>query len=127
MSAFGGKADVIQGVGECPLLAISRHKDEGLKSKNFQNRGYGVVLESVQISLGILRISGQPQRGTENGSFPYMPSRLLRQPGLAEAVKNPFQVPGILVKLALRVILQSVVGPWLHEFGQRSLRLFLPA
>jgi len=25
MSAFGGKADVIQGVGECPLLAISGH------------------------------------------------------------------------------------------------------
>ncbi len=23
MSAFGGKADVIQGVGECPLIAIS--------------------------------------------------------------------------------------------------------
>ena len=25
MSAFGGKADVIQGVAECPLLAISGH------------------------------------------------------------------------------------------------------
>ncbi len=25
MSAFGGKADVIHGVGECPLLAISGH------------------------------------------------------------------------------------------------------
>ncbi len=29
MSAFGGKADVIQGVGECPLLAISRRKNDG--------------------------------------------------------------------------------------------------
>ena len=27
MSAFGGKADVNQGVGECPLLAISGHYD----------------------------------------------------------------------------------------------------
>ncbi len=25
MSAFGGKADVIQGVGECPLIANSGH------------------------------------------------------------------------------------------------------
>ena len=25
MSAFGGKADVIQGVAECPLIAISGH------------------------------------------------------------------------------------------------------
>ncbi len=26
MSAFGGKADVIQGVTECPLIAISGHR-----------------------------------------------------------------------------------------------------
>ncbi len=25
MSAFGGKADIIQGVAECPLIAISGH------------------------------------------------------------------------------------------------------
>ncbi len=41
MSAFGGKADVIQGVAECPLLAISGRKDECQKSKIFQNRVYG--------------------------------------------------------------------------------------
>ena len=35
MSAFGGKADVIQGVAECPLIAISRHKDRGSKSQSF--------------------------------------------------------------------------------------------
>ena len=29
MSAFGGKADVNHCVGECPLLAISGHCDEG--------------------------------------------------------------------------------------------------
>ncbi len=31
MSAFGGKADVIQGVAECPLLAISGHSGDGKK------------------------------------------------------------------------------------------------
>ncbi len=108
-------------------MSANSHKRTYSGAPEVQNRLDGNPLESVQISLGILRISGQPQRGTENGSFPYMPSRLLRQPGLAKAVKNPFQVPGILVKLALRVMLQSVVGPWLHEFGQRSLRLLLPA
>ena len=28
MSAFGGKADIIQGVAECPLIAISGPSDE---------------------------------------------------------------------------------------------------
>ena len=28
MSAFGGKADVIQGVAECPLIAISGHSKD---------------------------------------------------------------------------------------------------
>ena len=35
MSAFGGKADVIQGLAECPLIAKSGHKDESLR--HFQN------------------------------------------------------------------------------------------
>ena len=33
MSAFGGKADVIQGVPECPLIAISGHKAEKTDGK----------------------------------------------------------------------------------------------
>ena len=40
MSAFGGKADVIQGVAECPLIAITGPKDEGKKSEILQNLGY---------------------------------------------------------------------------------------
>ncbi len=41
MSAFGGKADVIQGVSECPLIAISGHKDEGWRSEFFEYEVYG--------------------------------------------------------------------------------------
>ena len=36
MSAFGGKADVIQGVAECPLIAKSGHWDEGIIAMNFK-------------------------------------------------------------------------------------------
>ncbi len=45
MSAFGGKADVIQGVGECPLIAISGHSEGGTlvddhaKGEVRENRG----------------------------------------------------------------------------------------
>ena len=33
MSAFGGKADIIRGVAECPLIAISGHKAEKTDGK----------------------------------------------------------------------------------------------
>ena len=39
MSAFGRKADIIQGVEKSPLIAISGHKDEGRKSEIFPNQG----------------------------------------------------------------------------------------
>ena len=39
MSAFGGKADIIQGVGECPLIAISGHSGDGKKPGVFPERG----------------------------------------------------------------------------------------
>ena len=48
MSAFGGKADVVQGVAEGPLLANSGPKDEGLKSEIFQKWG---VLETVSFMI----------------------------------------------------------------------------
>ncbi len=71
---LGSEAEVQQTRAGCLLLAISGPKDECQKSQTFQNRLYGKnPLESVQISLGILRISGQPQRGTVSGSFPYHP------------------------------------------------------
>ncbi len=71
MSALRGEADEDQRPSELPLIAISGPKDECQKSQTFQNRLHGNLLESVQISLGILRISGSPQKGTEKGSFPY--------------------------------------------------------
>ena len=37
MSAFGGKADIFQGVAECPLLAKSGHPGDGKKSEIFKN------------------------------------------------------------------------------------------
>ncbi len=71
MSAFGGKADVNQGVAECPLIAISGHTATRVRSPNSSKIGCTEIpLESVRISLGVLRISGQPQRGTENSLFP---------------------------------------------------------
>jgi hypothetical protein len=40
MSAFWGKADVIQGVAECPLIATSGHKDtsSGLTTNGTRER-----------------------------------------------------------------------------------------
>ena len=52
MSAFGGKADVIQGVAECPLIAISGHTAIRVSSPKSSKIGCTEnPLESVQISL----------------------------------------------------------------------------
>ncbi len=42
---MGGKADVIQGVGGCPLLAISGPKNMCWEFEIFQNRLYGNPLK----------------------------------------------------------------------------------
>ena len=36
MSAFGGKADVIQGVTECPLIAKSGHRCEKYEDQKYR-------------------------------------------------------------------------------------------
>ncbi len=44
MSAFGGKADIIQGVLECPLIAISGHHILSLSDgKKFENMIIGIA------------------------------------------------------------------------------------
>ncbi len=78
ISAFGGKADVNHCVGECPFIAISGHSATRVISPNSSKIGCTEIpLESVRISLGVLRISGQPQRGTENSLFPCTPLKFL--------------------------------------------------
>ena len=73
MSAFGGKADVNHQTPECPLLAISGHSATRVISPNSSKIGCTEIpLASVQISLGILWISGQHQRGTGIGLIPYI-------------------------------------------------------
>ncbi len=70
-SAFRPRAEVANQGLELPLLAISGHSATRRKFK-FGCRA--ITLDAVQISLGILRISGQLRRGTEKGSFAYTSS-----------------------------------------------------
>ncbi len=60
-----------------PQMSANSHNRTYSDPQEVQNRLYENPLESVQISLGILRISGSPQKGTEKGSFPYIPVRAL--------------------------------------------------
>ncbi len=48
MSAFGGKADVIQGVAECPLIAISGHCMSGCNGGGPAELARGCVPRSWQ-------------------------------------------------------------------------------
>jgi len=52
MSAFGGKADIIQGVVECPLIARSGHQGEDEKSGIFFRTGYERQFTSAQAAGG---------------------------------------------------------------------------
>ena len=69
MSAFGGKADVIQDVVKCPLIAISGHWD-ALAAATFKNIGMPVVgaVHSIKI-----RYSSLP-------FFNYLPNSLSKNP-----------------------------------------------
>jgi len=76
---FGSLTDILHTPHQCPLLAISGHKSTVLRRsansqkqtlervlKNPKSSKIGfteIPLESAQISLSILRTSGQPQRG----------------------------------------------------------------
>jgi len=51
-SAFGGKADIRRVGPECPLLAISGHQNEDLKSENFRKWGYGKQVFSIGAAGG---------------------------------------------------------------------------
>ncbi len=78
MSAYCLKADALDHTAELRFLAISGHRATRVRSRESSEIGCTEIpLESVQISLGILRISGSPQKGTEKGSFPYIPVRAL--------------------------------------------------
>ncbi len=61
MSAFGGKADVNQGVAECPLLAISGHSSAPWRSKITPSDGCGrdavplaVERGTISLNLGVI-------------------------------------------------------------------------
>ncbi len=68
---FGSEPDVQRPASPGPLLAISGHTATRRKSKIGCTE---ISLEPVQISLGIVRISGSPQKGTEKGSLPHNPN-----------------------------------------------------
>ena len=73
MSAIRGKADVWRDRRFGLLLAISGHSATRVISPNSSKIGCTEIpLASVQISLGILWISGQHQRGTGIGLIPYI-------------------------------------------------------
>ncbi len=77
-SAFGVRAGSLAYPMECLFVAISGHSATRVRSPNSSEIGCTEIpLESVQISLGVLRISGQPQRGTENSLFPCTPLKFL--------------------------------------------------
>ncbi len=63
------RADIFTASSEGPFIAITGHTATRRKSKIGCTE---ISLEPAQISLGILRISGSPQRGTVSGSFPYI-------------------------------------------------------
>ncbi len=71
MSAFGGEADVIQGVAECPLIAISGHSGQG--EAILLSISIGVILSYS--AMGCLRDEGAcirlglPNGVTANPSF----------------------------------------------------------
>ena len=56
------------------------------------NRGCSEIpLESIRISLGILRVSGWPQKGAEKGSFPYRPRQQSLHSG-SLALRRPSRI-----------------------------------
>ena len=50
MSTFGGKADIIQGVAECPLIAISGHYRRG--SLSFFKNELGLLAMFASVATG---------------------------------------------------------------------------
>ena len=67
-SAFRPRADILTAGSEGPLVAISGHRATTVRSPKSSEIGCAEIpLEPVQISLGIMRISGWPQRGTRIG------------------------------------------------------------
>ncbi len=75
---YGSEAEVQQTRAGCLLLAISGHRATSVSSPKSSKIGCTEIpIEPVQISLGILRISGSPQNGTEKDSLPYNPVRAL--------------------------------------------------
>ncbi len=58
MSAFGGKADVIQGVAECLLIAISGHEDAALLLYGVVQGSIGVMSENSLIKSVLMVTSG---------------------------------------------------------------------